>query len=112
MATILAIALSTQIAGAQAPDCMKMSASQGSTGHSETSHHTGGDGPRADTGAPLTQIPNNAPCSQSTFCVNAPAIPIVTTRAVAVAHVAPPISFGPVALEVRAVRPDSPPPKI
>ena len=111
VATVLAIALSTQIACAQAADCMKMSASQGSTGHSETSHQMGGDGANADAGAPLTQVPNDGQCSQTTLCVNLPALPIVTLRAVAVAHVAQPISFGPIALEVRAVRPASPPPK-
>jgi hypothetical protein len=75
-------------------------------------HHMDSDGVKAGNGASHTQTPASAGCSQSTLCMNAPAMPIVALRAVAGSHVAPPISFGPGTLEARALRPDSPPPKI
>jgi len=104
IAALLAIGLSTQIAGAQVVNCMKMSASLATIGHSAMTHH-GSD-------ASHTQTPGDTGCSKTILCMNGPAMLSTKFQTAALAHVAPPIAFGPSALEARALRPDLPPPKI
>jgi hypothetical protein len=112
IATVLAIALSTQIAGAQVANCMKMSVAHRGSGHSEMSHHTTRDGVKAATRSPQSETPSDAGCSQSVLCINAPAILNATPRAVGLSHIASAVSFGSATFETRALHPDSPPPKI
>ena len=111
IASILAIALSVQIAGAQGRNCVQMSASHGATAHLEMNHE-GIDDARAGTGASHTRTPGIPGCSQSAPCMNAPAMVNLTLDAVRVVHIATPIAYSPGTLEVPVLSPDSPPPKI
>ena len=111
IASILAIALSVQIVGAQNTNCVQMSASHGTTAHQEM-NHSGIDDVKAGTGASHTQTPGVPGCRQSILCMNAPAMVNLTLNAVRVAHIATPTAYSAATLEVRALSPDSPPPKI
>ena len=111
IASILAIALSVQLVGAQGTSCVQMSASQGGAAHQEM-HHSDLDEAKAGTGASRTQTPGIPGCSHSILCVNAPAMVNSMLNAVRVADIEPPIAHSTGALEARPVCPDSPPPKL
>ena len=111
IASILVIALSVQIVGAQGTSCVQMSASQEAAAHQEM-HHSGFIDVKAGAGASHSQTHGVPACSQSILCMNAPAMVNLTLNAVRVAHIAAWIAYSPGALEPRALCPDSPPPKI
>ncbi|MGE5748380.1 MAG: hypothetical protein ACM31F_00355 [Gemmatimonas sp.] len=113
IAAILAIALSAQVAGAQAVNCMMMRDMQANGDHSAMmQHHASSAGYVTTSSSSHTQTPGTTTCSQTILCANAAAIPVAMTRSMTVDHTAPPIQSGQTALEARDLRPDSPPPKI
>lgn len=113
IAAILAIALSTQIAGAQVVNCTMMRDMQANGDHAAMmQHHASTAGNVTTSSSSQTQTPGSPTCGQTILCANTPAMPVAMTRNIAVDHTAPPIQFGQTTLEARDLRPDSPPPKI
>ena len=112
IAALIAITLSTQIAGAQVLKCIHRSAPHESSGHSAMVHQANPNGIKADDGAPHTDIPAAALCGQTMMCANAAAMPLVGFRVTEIGQATLPISFVRSNFEARSPRPDSPPPKI
>jgi hypothetical protein len=110
IASLLAIALSVQVAGAQGTNCERMNPSHATDAHQEM-HHSGLPDARAGTGASHTQTPGVPGCSQSIQCMNAPAMVNMTVDVIPVVRIAAPIAHSPRILEVRTLCPDSPPPR-
>jgi hypothetical protein len=113
IAAILAIALSTQVAGAQVVNCTMMRDMQANGDHAAMmQHHASSAGSAATSSGSHTQNPGSTTCSQTILCASTPAMPVGITRSIAIDHTAPPVQLGQTALEARDLRPDSPPPKI
>jgi hypothetical protein len=115
IASILTIALATQIAQSQVVDCVVMSASQANEVHSGMTQHQQPSSAAvsvATRSGSDNQSSGTSGCNQASLCVNAAAIPATTMRAINIDIAELPISYRQGVLEARTLRPDPPPPRI